>query len=125
MALPAIDSINAKLQNYSAWRLMRAVRWCGPGTRGNARLSNQTGGFRHESFIRKCTPLGPYRKPITKVLGGGWVCGRFLMSEVPLYPEGNGVAPSQSSVTSRRGLSLYGASLSLGSLSILWVSLSL
>ena len=32
------------------------------------------------SLIRKRTPLGPYRRPMPRVLGGG----RFLMSEVPL-----------------------------------------
>ena len=32
------------------------------------------------------TPLGPYRRPMPRVLGGSWESGRFLMGEVPLNP---------------------------------------
>ena len=35
------------------------------------------------SLPRKYTPLGPYRRPMSRFLGG-WV---FLMSEVPLYTD--------------------------------------
>jgi hypothetical protein len=35
--------------------------------------------------LRKCTPLGPYRRPMPRVLGGSWGGGRFLTGEVPLY----------------------------------------
>ena len=35
--------------------------------------------YRGTSTIRKRTPLGPYRRPMRRVLGGG----RFLMGEVP------------------------------------------
>ena len=37
------------------------------------------------SAPRGHTPLGPYRRPMPRVIGGSWVGGRFLMSEVPLY----------------------------------------
>ena len=37
--------------------------------------------YRGTSRIRKCTPQGPYRKPMPRVLGGG----RFFISEVTLY----------------------------------------
>ena len=30
-------------------------------------------GYRGTSLTRKCTPLGPYRRPVTRVLGGGVV----------------------------------------------------
>jgi len=32
-------------------------------------------------------PLGPYRRPMPRVLGGSSGGVRFLMSEVPLYSE--------------------------------------
>ena len=38
--------------------------------------------YRGTSLTRKCTPLGPYRRPMPRVLGGE---GLFLVSEVPLY----------------------------------------
>ena len=34
---------------------------------------------------RKCTPLGPYLRPLPRVLEGSKEGGRFLMGEVPLY----------------------------------------
>ena len=34
------------------------------------------------SLTGKRTPLGPYRRPMPRVLGGSWGGGRFLMSEV-------------------------------------------
>ena len=37
------------------------------------------------SLLRKRPPLGPYRRPMPRVLGGFQGGGRFLMSEVPLY----------------------------------------
>jgi hypothetical protein len=39
---------------------------------------------RGTSLIRKRTPLGPYRRPMSRDLGGSWGGERFLMSEVPL-----------------------------------------
>ena len=35
---------------------------------------------------RKRIPLGIYRRPTPRVLGGSKGSGRFLMGEVPLYP---------------------------------------
>ena len=37
------------------------------------------------SLKRRRTPLGPYRRPMTRVLGGSSGGGRFLMGEVPLF----------------------------------------
>ena len=34
--------------------------------------------------MRKRLPLGPYRRPMPRVLRGSWWVGRFLMGEVPL-----------------------------------------
>ena len=44
---------------------------------------------RGASLIRKRTPLGPYHRPVPKVLGGSQGGGRFLTGEVPLYGGGN------------------------------------
>ena len=41
--------------------------------------------YRGTSIIRKRPPLGPYCRPMPRVLGGSEGGGRFLMSEVPLY----------------------------------------
>jgi len=41
--------------------------------------------YRGTSRIRKRTPLGPYRRPMPRVVGGSLGGGRFLMGEVPLY----------------------------------------
>ena len=35
------------------------------------------------SHIRKRTPLGPYRRPMLRVIGVSWGVGCFLLSEVP------------------------------------------
>ena len=34
--------------------------------------------------MRKCSPLGPYRRPMPRVLGRSQGGGRFLMDEVTL-----------------------------------------
>ena len=39
---------------------------------------------RGTSLTRKRTPLGPYRRPMPRVLGGSQGVVRFLMGEVPL-----------------------------------------
>jgi hypothetical protein len=41
--------------------------------------------YRGTSLMRKHTPLGPYRRPVPRVLGGSLGGGCFLMSEVPLH----------------------------------------
>ena len=43
--------------------------------------------YRGTSLVRKRNPLGPYRGPLPRVLGGSWKGGRFLMGEVPLHPK--------------------------------------
>ena len=50
------------------------------------------------SLIRKCPPLGPYRRPMPMVLGGSKGGGRFLMSEVPLYLPTDTLPPPPSSL---------------------------
>jgi len=41
--------------------------------------------YRGTTLNRKRTPLGPYRRPMPRVLGGSYGGGCFLMGEVPLY----------------------------------------
>ena len=52
------------------------------------------GTYRGTSLTRKRTPLGPYRRPMPRVLGGSEGVGRFLMSKVPLYGGPMGVGGS-------------------------------
>ena len=54
---------------------------------GSSRIqhTHPLGACRGTWLIRKRTPLGPYRSPMTRVLGGSQGGGRFLMGEVPLY----------------------------------------
>ena len=40
--------------------------------------------YRGTSLTKKRTPLGPYGRPMPRVLVGSWGGGRFLMGEVPL-----------------------------------------
>jgi len=37
--------------------------------------------YRGTSLMRKCTPLGPYRRPMPRVIGGG---GGVLLGEAPM-----------------------------------------
>ena len=39
---------------------------------------------RATSLMRKRIPLGPYRRPVPRVIGGSWGGGRFLVGEVAL-----------------------------------------
>jgi hypothetical protein len=41
--------------------------------------------LRLDSLSRVKPPLGPYCRPVPRVLGGSYGGGRFNMSEVPLY----------------------------------------
>ena len=43
-----------------------------------------TEACRGTSLMRKRTPLGPYRTPMPRVLGGSLEGGRFRLGEVPL-----------------------------------------
>ena len=45
-------------------------------------------GYRVTSPITKRSFLGPYRRPMPRVLGFSYGGGCFLMSEVPLYSSG-------------------------------------
>ena len=53
---------------------------------GNFRQQGQHQGYRSTSLTRKRNPLGPYRRPIARVLRVSYGIGRFFMSEVPLCP---------------------------------------
>ena len=41
--------------------------------------------YRGASLVRKRNPLGPYCRPLRRVLRGSWGGARFVMGEVPLY----------------------------------------
>ena len=41
--------------------------------------------YRGTSLISKRTPLGSYRRPMPRVVGGSYGVGRFPIGEVPLY----------------------------------------
>ena len=49
-----------------------------------AAQGSRSGFTRGTSLKRKRTALGPYRRPMPRVLGGSWGGGHFLVSEVPL-----------------------------------------
>ena len=56
---------------------------------------NQVEVLRIQGYLtyKNRLPLGPYRRPMSRVLGGSKGGGRFLMSEVPQYiPNGTTVA---------------------------------
>ena len=48
--------------------------------------------YRGNSLIRNRHPVGPYRRPMPRVLGGSYGGGRFLVDKMPLYAEGPVVA---------------------------------
>jgi len=62
---------------------------------------------RGASLTRKRTPLGPYRRPMPRVLGGSSGGSRFLMGEVPLYAEVDWilVVHTHAPIASKAGLS--------------------
>ena len=41
--------------------------------------------YRGSALTRKRTPLGPYRRPMPRVLRGSWEGGRFLMRGTPVH----------------------------------------
>ena len=49
--------------------------------------------YRGTSLTRKRSPLGPYRRPMPRVLGGSKWGGRFIVGEVPVCRTGR--APTQ------------------------------
>ena len=51
------------------------------------------------SLIRELSPLGPYRRPMPRVLGGSEGGARFLMGEVPLHTSLSNVHLVQTSLS--------------------------
>ena len=66
-----------------------------------SQLPNNLCRYRGTSLMRKRIPLGPFRRPVPRVLCGSQGGGRFLMGEVPLYTHGP-VASYEPVVTSQR-----------------------
>ena len=60
--------------------------------------------YRGTSPTRKRTPLGPYRRPLPRVLGGSWWGARFLMSELPLWQKN---VPSLGTLTFQKRFRVY------------------
>ena len=52
--------------------------------RERAAVNQNIDRYRGTSLTRKRNPLGPYRRPVPRVLGGSYGGGRFLLGEVPL-----------------------------------------
>jgi len=67
--------------------------------------------YRGTSLIRKRTPLGPYCRPMPRVLGGSYGGGRFRMREVPLYPHPAIRSSSRSEAVTLPRLSCYAGGL--------------
>jgi hypothetical protein len=77
--------------------LRKAVEVFSQPSRSVTKLSRKGICCGHGGFVRtllslqgyltqkETPPLGPYRRPMPRVLGGSWEGGRFLMGEVPLY----------------------------------------
>ena len=61
---------------------MKGLQWYLPD------YSRAEGPRRHRPVLQGTShiPLGPYRRPVPRVLGGSWGGGRFLMGEVPPKP---------------------------------------
>ena len=66
-------------------------------------LAHRTVDYRGTSFTGKRTSLGPYRRPMPRVLGGSWGGGRFLMGEVPLKVKTQQSGPFSAEKCSREG----------------------
>ena len=60
---------------------------------GTRKSQGQT--YRGTLLTRKHPPLGPYHRPMPRVVGGSQGGGRFLMGEMPLYVAG-GLPPPAS-----------------------------
>ena len=63
--------------------------WMLPSDSRNSSTENQARGslgrYRGSSLVRKRAPLGPYSRPLPRVLWRSSGGGRFLLGEVPLY----------------------------------------
>ena len=64
------------------WGVRCEVRGVGGGV--STELGSRCRVYRGTSLIRKRISLGPYRRPMPRVLGGFQGDGRFLMGEVTL-----------------------------------------
>ena len=64
---------------------LRSVALTGTHRRCSYEDKSRCSPHRATSLMRKRIPLGPYRKPVPRVIGGSQGVGRFLMGEVPLY----------------------------------------
>ena len=84
VATPKVDG----LSTFAACRVSRpAVRpFSAPGEAQKDRHMSLPPATRHRvtSLARNRNPLGPYRGPLPRVLGGSRGVRRFLMGEVPL-----------------------------------------
>ena len=75
----------------AGWSIALSVRWSLTSAFGSGTIcfGVRVQGlgltvYRGTPLKRKRSPLGPYRRPVPRVLGGSQGGGRFLMSEVPL-----------------------------------------
>ena len=71
--------------------------------------------YRGTLLIRNSALLGPYRRPMPRVLGGSWGGGRSRFGEVPLYGmshESSGSRGFELSGFGFRSLEFYGARFS-------------
>ena len=64
--------------------LLAATNGSNAGEGHNRIRRNLLRPYKGTSPIKKLTPLGPYRRPMPRVLGGFQGGGRFVMSEAPL-----------------------------------------
>ena len=72
-----------------------------------ARRERDLSHYRGTSLVRKRTPLGPYRRPLPRFIGGSYGGGRFLMGELRLYPHsGDATQRSTTGGHEYRGTSL-------------------
>ena len=78
-------SLNPGLESYKKEEDPQLTDRGQPSTARVLKTNRFWSMYRGTSLIRKRTPLGLYRRPMPRVLGGFWGGGRFLMGEVPLY----------------------------------------
>ena len=67
------------------WMVPGDFATTGTERRGGCACKHGERSYRDASLTRKRKPLGPYRKPMLRVLEGSQGGGRFLLGEVPLH----------------------------------------